>query len=105
MPAPPTLTKSGPPPATAFGTAIAARTAKQSVSLASMPLLRGDARAGSLHLDQERVALAAAGADRCEAETAAVATKLVHHGPEDAAAARADGMAERDRAARSEERR
>src|SRR5579864_3330812 len=98
MPAPPTSTKSGPPLATAFGTAIAARTAKQNVSLASMPLVRGARGAGSLYLDEERVALAAAGADRGETEPAAAATELVHHRPEDAAAACADRVTERDRA-------
>src|SRR5436190_6141360 len=50
-------------------------------------------------LDQESVSLAAAGADRGEAEAAAVAAELVHHGAEDAAAARADRMPERDRPA------
>src|SRR5207248_6849583 len=50
-----------------------------------------------LDLDQQRVALATAGADRCETEAAAVAAQLVHHRAEDAAAARADRVAERDR--------
>src|SRR6478735_12316279 len=49
--------------------------------------------------DEECVALAAAGADRGEAEAAAVAAQVVHHRAEDAAAARADRMAESDRAA------
>src|SRR5829696_2047320 len=52
-----------------------------------------------LDLDQERVALAAAGADRGEAEAAAVAAQVVHHRPDDPAAGGADRMAERDRAA------
>src|SRR5689334_23042352 len=52
-----------------------------------------------LHLKEERVALAAAGADRGEAEAAAVAAQLVHHRADDPAAARADRVAERDRAA------
>ena len=50
-------------------------------------------------LDQQRVALPAAGADRGETEPAAVAAQVVHHRPEDPAAARADRMAERDGAA------
>src|SRR5437867_8145847 len=53
----------------------------------------------SSDVDQERVALAAAGADRGEAETAAVAAQVVHHRAEDPAAARADRMPERDGAA------
>src|SRR5207247_6499446 len=52
-----------------------------------------------LDLDQERVALAAAGADRREAEPAAVAAKLVDHRPEDSRPRRADRMAERHGAA------
>src|SRR3954449_847220 len=52
-----------------------------------------------LDLDQQRVPLAAAGADRGEAETAAVAAQVVHHRAENPSAARADRVAERDRAA------
>src|SRR6476619_6035365 len=50
-------------------------------------------------LDQERVALPTAGADRREPEPAAVAAEVVNHRPEDPAAARADRMTERDRTA------
>src|SRR5918994_2136645 len=52
-----------------------------------------------LGLDQQRVALAAAGADRREAEPAAVAPQLVHHRADDSAPGGADRMPERDRAA------
>ena len=54
-------------------------------------------------LDQQRVALAAAGADRREAEAAAVAAQLVHHRPEDPAAAtrRSGGRARPRRRSRS----
>src|SRR5579884_4363658 len=59
------------------------------------------ARSGSAtsDRDQERVALAAAGADRREAEAAAVAAQLVHHRGDDPPAGRADRVAERDCAA------
>src|SRR5436190_10605186 len=49
--------------------------------------------------DQDGVALAAAGADRGEAETAAVAAQLVDHRAEDSPARGADRVPERDRAA------
>ena len=52
-----------------------------------------------LDLDQQRVALAAAGADRREAEPAALAAELVDHRREDPRARGADRVAERDRAA------
>jgi hypothetical protein len=41
---------------------------------------------GHLNFDEQRVALAAAGADRGEAEPAARPAQLVHHRPDDAAA-------------------
>src|SRR5436190_20596110 len=50
-------------------------------------------------LQQERVALAAAGADRSEAEAAAVSPQLVHHRADDPSARRANRMTERDGAA------
>src|SRR5215217_5547009 len=49
--------------------------------------------------DQERVALAPAGADRREPEAAAVSPQLVHHRPEDAGPRSADRMAEGHRPA------
>src|SRR5262245_5493961 len=48
---------------------------------------------------QKRVALATAGADRGEAQAAAVAAQLVDHRPDDPPAARADRVPERDRPA------
>src|SRR2546423_208675 len=53
----------------------------------------------SLDVDQDRVARAAARADRREAETAAVATQLVHDRGENPSARGADRVPERDRAA------
>src|SRR4051794_724022 len=50
-------------------------------------------------LQQEGVALAAAGADRGEAEAAAVSAQLVHHRADDASAGCADRVTERDCAA------
>src|SRR6201990_2796149 len=50
-------------------------------------------------LDEEGVALAAAGADRSEPEPAAVAAQLVDHRGEDSPARRADRMPEGDGAA------
>src|SRR4029453_2993452 len=50
-------------------------------------------------LEQERVALATAGADRREAETTAVAAQLVHHRAHDPRARGPDRMPKRDRAA------
>ena len=50
-----------------------------------------------LDLDQQRVALAAARADRGEAEAATVAAQLMHHRAEDSGAAGADRVAERNR--------
>src|SRR6187402_2790441 len=50
-------------------------------------------------LDHDRVALAAAGADRGDAEAAAAAAQLVHEGADDAGAGSTDRMAEGDRAA------
>ena len=55
--------------------------------------------AAELDLDQERVALAAAGADRRQPEPAATAAQLVHERREDARAGGADRVAERDRSA------
>src|SRR4029453_18955018 len=51
-----------------------------------------------LDLDQECVALAAARADRCEPEAAAVTPELVDHRREDPSAGGADGMSQGDRA-------
>src|SRR5436305_14300845 len=98
-PAPPWVTNSGPSPAAAGAAASARGGHSARVSLAGMPLVRGAGGAGSLDLEEQRVALAAAGADGREAEPAAVAAQLVHHRPQDPPAARADGMAERDGAA------
>ena len=53
----------------------------------------------SSDLEEQRVALPAAGADRGEAEPTAVAAELVDHGADDAGARRADRVAERDGAA------
>src|SRR5215211_6884926 len=50
-------------------------------------------------LDEERVALPAAGADRGESEPASVPAQLVDHRREDAGARRADWVAEGDSAA------
>src|SRR5919109_2318288 len=52
-----------------------------------------------LDLDQKRVALSAARADRSEAETTAVSAELVDHRPEDSRTRRADRMTESDGAA------
>src|SRR5918999_3913657 len=54
---------------------------------------------GRLNLEQEGVALAAAGADRGEPEAAAVPAQLVHHRPDDARARGPDRVPERDCAA------
>src|SRR5581483_9259017 len=57
------------------------------------------ARRKGLDLDEQRVALAAAGADRREPEPAAVPAQLVHQRPDDPAAAGADRVTEGDGAA------
>src|SRR5690349_8321420 len=101
MPVPPCIVYIGPPSAKAAGAATSAATTRTSARV-SMPFIRLRAACRSVtasDFDQQRVALAAAGADRSEAEPAAVAPQLVDHRPEDAAAACADRMAERDRAA------
>src|SRR5262245_16369157 len=54
---------------------------------------------GYSDFDQKRVALPAAGTDRGQSQSAAVPAQLVHHRPDDAAATRADRVAERDGAA------
>src|SRR4051812_13984632 len=54
---------------------------------------------GAVHFKQDRVALAAAGADRRAAETPTAPAQLVHERPHDAGARRADGVAQRDRSA------
>src|SRR5438874_7082193 len=50
-------------------------------------------------IDQQRIALTAAGADRCETETASISPQLVDHRAEDAGARGPDRMAECDGAA------
>src|SRR3954454_10782735 len=54
---------------------------------------------GPVDLDHDRVALAAAGADRGDAEAAAAAAQLVDEGADDASAGGADRVPEGDRAA------
>src|SRR6185503_2259677 len=56
-------------------------------------------RLAAVHFDDHRVALAAARADRRAAEPAAAAPQLVDERHQDAGAAGADRVAERDRAA------
>src|SRR3954453_22631325 len=53
----------------------------------------------SIYLDNDRVALRAAAADRGEAETAATTTQFVGQGGDEARATRTDRVAEGDRAA------
>src|SRR5579864_4960824 len=81
-----------PSPAAAGATTSAA--AERRNTRVFMPRLRGHGAERSLDLDQERVALPTAGADRREAETAAVPAQLVDHRAENAPTARADGVAE-----------
>src|SRR4051794_33571237 len=57
------------------------------------------ARSGAIHLEDDRVPLTSAAADRGAAEAAATTPKLVHQGADDAGAGGADRMAEGDRAA------
>src|ERR1700759_4671856 len=59
--------------------------------------LRGPSAA--IDLDDHRVALASARADRGAAEAAAATAQLIDQGAEDARARGADGMAQRDRPA------
>src|SRR6185503_21170222 len=61
--------------------------------------LRTRCREEPSDLDQERVALSAAGADRREPEPSAVTPEVVDHSGHDPAARCADRVAERDRAA------
>src|SRR4029078_464179 len=56
---------------------------------------RGGVRSGPLHLDYDRIALAAARADRRAAVAAAAPPQLVDERGEDARAGRADRMADR----------
>src|SRR5262245_36748364 len=49
-----------------------------------------------LDLEQKRVALTSAGADRGKAQTPAVSAQLVHHRPDDPRTRGADRMSERD---------
>ncbi|MBM2823864.1 MAG: hypothetical protein HW413_2610, partial [Thermoleophilia bacterium] len=51
----------------------------------SNSLVLGEIDAACSNLDEQRVALAAAGADRCEAEPAPFAPELVHHRRHDTA--------------------
>src|SRR5260370_19589364 len=98
-PAPPCRAYCGGPPAAA-AVGAAAKTARAlKIAKVFMPRVRGGRPERSLDLDQEGVSLPAAGADRGQPEPAAVAAQLVDHGADDAAAARADRMTERDRAA------
>ena len=83
-------------PAAPQPTGTSRRATRQSAVL--MPLETGAARRKFLDLKQERVTLAAAGADRRQAEPAAVAAQLVDQRPQDAGAGGAHRMAERDRA-------
>ena len=59
----------------------------------------GSPRGDGLDLDHDRIALAAARADRGDAEAAAAAAQLVDEGADDPGAGGADRMAECDRAA------
>src|SRR5690349_3306682 len=116
MPEPPCSEYIGPPSASAAGAATSAARARRSARRV-MPAIRtrvaGRSNSGAWprcagpgpfdslpsDLEQEGVALAAARADRREAEAAAVPAQLVHHRAEDATAARADRVPERDGAA------
>src|SRR5438132_13230626 len=65
----------------------------------AMPLKGMAPRSGPVDLEDHRVALAATRADRGHAQAPAPAPQLVDEGREDPRAARADRMAEGDRAA------
>src|SRR4051812_14768573 len=97
-PAPACSAACGKPSPAAAGAATSAAT-KRAITIFMRRIRRTQPQRSGSDLDQKRVALTAAGADRRQAEPAAVPPQLVHHRAEDPPTTRADRMAERDSAA------
>src|SRR5437763_1964974 len=76
----------------------AAGAVKRSAAAGSDPAAGAPELSAAIHLDDDRVALAAAGADRRAPEAAAAPAQLEHERAQDARAGGADGMAESNRA-------